>query len=158
MGGLSFLLIFPRIRRLSIIRQYSSPGDFINDRYNSKILILLITICLCIPQVLVLAVELYTLGIIIPSYTDDELTFYPVVIVSALLIIIFEICGGMRSVAYTDAVQSMVMIFIFISIPIVIGIQYGGFIGQVHSTCNLQYYILSYLIMSKGNECRRITV
>eukprot|EP01084_Bolivina_argentea_P194825 334359_1 len=132
MIGLSLLIIFPRLRRLSIIRQYESPGEFINDRFNSKLLCILVTLSLCIPQLLYIAIQLYSLGAIISNFTDNELSFYAITVVASVLILTFEILGGIRSVAYTDAVQAIVMILIFISIPIVIGIQtYGGFIGQV---------------------------
>ena len=129
--GISMLMIFPRIRRLSIKRNYESPGDFINDRYNSKLLCVLVTLCLCIPQFLYLAVQIYSLGAVLSSLTNNELSFYSIIIVATCLILLFEALGGMRSVAYTDAVQATVMIIIFLTIPIVIGVQYGGFIGMV---------------------------
>eukprot|EP01084_Bolivina_argentea_P132593 233997_1 len=130
-GSVSFLIIFPRIRRLSVERKYQSPGDFINDRFQSKPLSALIALCLCVPQLLYLGVQLFSLGIILSSLTNNQLSFYSIIIVSALLILVFEVFGGMRSVAYTDAVQSTIMILVFLAIPIVVAIQYGGFMGQV---------------------------
>ena len=46
---------------------------------------------------------------------------------------IFEAIGGMRSVAYTDAAQSAIMVFVFAAVPLVILNEYGGFIGQMAS-------------------------
>ena len=129
--GSSFALIFPRFRRLSVTRNYESPGDFIYDRYNSKLLCILVSLCLCIPQLLYLAVQIYSLGAVLSSLTNNELSFFSIIIVSSLLILIFEVFGGMRSVAYTDAVQASVMVIVFLAVPVVITIQYGGFIGQV---------------------------
>ncbi len=103
MIGVSLLIIFPRLRRVSVIRAYESPGDFINDRYNSKTLCVLVTLSLCIPQLLYIAVQLYSLGSILSSFTDNQLSFYAVITVASFLILIFEFLGGMRSVAYTDA-------------------------------------------------------
>ena len=36
MVGISFSIVNPRLRRLSIFRNYESPGDFIMDRNNDK--------------------------------------------------------------------------------------------------------------------------
>eukprot|EP01084_Bolivina_argentea_P132592 233995_1 len=137
MIGVSLLMIFPRLRRVSVIRLYESPGDFINDRYNSKLLCVLVTLSLCIPQLLYIAVQLYSLGSILSSFTDNELSFYAVISVASILILIFEFLGGMRSVAYTDTVQATVMILIFIAIPIVLGVKFGGFMGQVTNSEDL---------------------
>jgi len=130
--GLSILFVFPRIRRISVVRNYESPGDFINDRFNCyKPLCVLVSSCLCIPPLLDLAVNIYSLGVLLEYLTGGELTFYVVVIICTILILVFEALGGMRSVAYTDAVQATVMVFVFLAIPIVIGVHYGGFVGQV---------------------------
>ena len=131
--AISFLIIFPRIRRLSVFRNYESPGDFINDRYDNKLLCVLVSLCLCIPQLFYLAVQIFSLGAVISNLTNGELNFYAIILVATALILTFEAIGGMRSVAYTDAVQATVMIIIFLTIPIVIGVMYGGYVGQV---CN----------------------
>ena len=51
-------------------------------------------------------------------------------IVASLMIFIFEAVGGMRSVAYTDAVQATFMIIVFITMPIILGVLFGGYNGQ----------------------------
>ena len=129
--GFSFLLIFPRLRRISVIRNYDSPGDFIYDRYHSIWLRLFVTLSLCLPQLFYLAVQLHSLGSTISALTNGELDFYPIIIVSAIMMVLFEILGGLRSVAYTDAVQATFMVIVFIALPIVLAVLYGGFEGQV---------------------------
>jgi Na+/proline symporter len=39
---------------------------------------------------------------------------------------VFECIGGLNSVALTDSIQAVIMIFAFISIPIIIRLQFGG--------------------------------
>jgi Na+/proline symporter len=41
-------------------------------------------------------------------------------------ILIFECIGGLNSVALTDSIQAVIMIFAFISIPIIIKLNFGG--------------------------------
>merc|ERR1719295_1032425 len=45
--------------------------------------------------------------------------------------------GGMRSVAYTDAVEAVVMVSIFITMPTLLAVYYGGFAGQVNNSEDL---------------------
>lgn len=136
--GVSVLLIFPRLRRISVVRNYQSPGDFINDRFDSNLLQVLVTLSLCVPQLLYLAVQLHSLGTTLSDLTNGNLEFYGVIIVSSIMILIFEFLGGLRSVAYTDAVQAAFMIIVFITMPIVLSVLYnGGFTGMVVNSDDL---------------------
>eukprot|EP01083_Nonionella_stella_P142206 439539_1 len=136
--GISMLWLYPRLRRLSIVRGYLSPGDFIEDRFKSKALSILVALCMCVPQILYIGINLYSLGSVVDGLTGGELGFYPVVIASTIMILLFEGFGGMRSVAYTDAVEAVVMVAVFIIIPILMASLTGGFIGMVNNSQNLK--------------------
>eukprot|EP01084_Bolivina_argentea_P054149 99316_1 len=136
--SLGFLIIFPRLRRISMEREYTSPGDFVYDRYRSKIVQLICTLCLCVPQLLYITVQLHALGATLAFFTNGELPFNTVVVVAAILILILEALGGMRTVAYTDVVQASVMIIIFTCFPIVLAVMYhGGYAGMTVNTDEL---------------------
>ena len=129
---LSFLVLFPRLRRISMVRKYTSPGQFILDRFQCQPLSVLNTFCLCVPQLLYITVQFHALGETLQFFTNYELPFNAVVIVSAVLILLFEAFGGLRTVAYTDAVQASVMIVTFICVPVILAVMYhGGFAGMV---------------------------
>ena len=53
---------------------------------------------------------------------DPDLA-YPVIIIM-FLIIIFEWVGGLSSVAFTDSIQAVIMVFSFVAVPIVLATQY----------------------------------
>ena len=91
----------------------------------------LATISLCFPLVLYISVQFHSLGSLASQLTNGNLNFYAVVAVCVVLCLAFEFLGGMRSVAYTDAVESVVMIFIFVIIPIILLFRRGGFAGQL---------------------------
>lgn len=129
--GFTILALYPRLRSLSKLRNYESPGDFIMDRFGSTKLRVLSTISMCLPMVFYISVQFHSLGSLASQLTDGALDFYVVVIVSVVICLAFEFLGGMRSVAYTDAVESTVMIAIFVIVPLVILARRGGFGGQV---------------------------
>ena len=131
--GIGMTMLNPRLRRLSVVRNYESPGDFIMDRYNSVPMKWIATLSMCLPQVLYLAVQFHALASLLHTLTNDELSFNVMVPISMLLLLCFEYLGGMRSVAYTDAVQSTFMVLLFLVTPLAIAVKYGGFVGQVQS-------------------------
>jgi len=135
--GASMLWLYPRLRRLSIVHNFESPGDFIHYRYKSRTLSITVAILLCFPQILYIGVNLFSIGSTLESLTGGELSFYWVVVVCTIMILLFEALGGMRSVAYTDAVEAIVMLVIFVTVPCMIGGYYGGFGGQVNNSEDL---------------------
>merc|ERR1719410_590553 len=44
----SSLVLYPRLRRLAVLRKYRSPCDFIADRYRSELLTVLANLCACL--------------------------------------------------------------------------------------------------------------
>jgi Na+/proline symporter len=52
-------------------------------------------------------------------------SIYPVIIIM-VLILIFEWAGGLSSVVLTDAIQALIMVVSFVSIPIVLTKNFGG--------------------------------
>ena len=129
--GISMIALYPRLRRLSTLRKYVSPGDFIMDRFNTHRLRLMAVFAMCVPQLMYIAVQFHALGNLISELTGGAISFWLVAPVSAVMCLVYEYFGGMRSVAYTDAVEGAVMIAVFIIVPCAIAGKYGGFAGQV---------------------------
>ena len=129
--GISMIALYPRLRRLSTVRKYMSPGDFIMDRFNSNRLKLMAVFSMCVPQLMYIAVQFHALGNLISQLTAGAISFWLVAPVSAVMCLVYEYFGGMRSVAYTDAVEGAVMIAVFIIIPCAIAVKHGAFAGQV---------------------------
>jgi SSS family solute:Na+ symporter/sodium/pantothenate symporter len=151
--GLGMIALYPRLRTLSKMRNYESPGDFVMDRFPSKPLRLLCTISMCVPLVLYISVQFHSLGSLASQLTDGNLNFYAVVVVCVVICLSFEFLGGMRSVAYTDSVESVVMIIIFVIVPSMLLARHGGFAGQVafgdEECANSQ-------VLPSGNETQRV--
>ena len=87
----SMLIVFPRLRRLSIVRDHESPGDFIRDRYRSPSLSILIVFSLCLPMIIYIGTNIFAAGSILESLTDGELNFYWVVGGVTIIMLVFEV-------------------------------------------------------------------
>jgi len=137
---LGVLLLWPRLRPLSVSRGYYSPGHFIADRYNSRLLSFLMVFCLVIPQVIYLTVQIASLVLTVDAVTDGEIDGKYAAFVFSALILLYEILGGLKSVALTDViVQSVMMIASFLLIGPTFGYLYGGFTGVVPENCSSMF-------------------
>merc|ERR1712232_681599 len=58
----AMLLLYPRLRRLAVVRNYKSPNDFIADRYRTRRLCILCTICGYVPMVVYLTAQMVAFG------------------------------------------------------------------------------------------------
>lgn len=104
-----------------------TQGDFIGFRYQSKNLQVL-TACLglvcMIPYVMV---QLVAVGTILEVISNQAVPYWLGCLIGILLIVIYTSLGGMRSVAFTDVIQGMILLFSMIVGGIfIVGYFFGG--------------------------------
>ncbi len=124
--GTLFLLSYyaPRIWKLGKDRGYITPGDMISDRYGAivpKIMAIVVSIAL-IPYI---SVQLIGVALIIES--NSGISFMNGIFLAAILIAFWAFLGGLRGVAWTDAVQGVFMLVL--AILAVIWVYFSGFSG-----------------------------
>jgi len=129
--ALSFIVIGEKILILSKKRNYISPSDFIQDRYNSpflKKLFSMIMIIFTLPYI--------SLQAIASGKSLNSLIGIPY-LAGALLItgfvVTYVVLGGLRSIVWTDFFQGVLMIVFTLTAFIIIARKSGGFI-HVHET------------------------
>jgi len=122
----AYLIYAPKLHRLSKKRKFITIGDYIEYRYRSPVLTMFITIVCIITVGSYILTNLKAIGYIVESTTGGRVTFVQGIIALSLIMVIYETLGGMRSVAWTDAIQGILLIagclFIFCGIEY----QYGG--------------------------------
>lgn len=115
-----------RLRKVSQFRNHQSPADFITDRFQSQLLRYSVVFLQVLTSIIYLAAQVIALkGTFNSIFGLDPDTIYPVIIIMAL-ILAFECIGGLNSVAFTDSIQGIIMVFSFLAIPIIIAQNYGG--------------------------------
>ena len=128
MAGVSWGLLGTgfRLRKVSQIRNHQSPADFITDRFQSQLLRYTVVFLQILTALIYLAAQVISLKSTFNSIFElDPNAIYPVVVIM-ILILIFECIGGLNSVAFTDSIQGIIMVFSFIAIPILIAANYGS--------------------------------
>jgi Na+/proline symporter len=121
--------VIPRIRRLSIERNYTASNDFTTDRFNNRILSVVSTLCMAIPSLLRVTLQFYGLKKMIPVVTAGAMDEETTVWVVAIVIVCCESLGGLTSVSITDCVQSIVMLVSFLVLPW-IAVNQFGWVGE----------------------------
>jgi Na+/proline symporter len=126
MVGVASLIFAPRARRLSVVRNYDSPNDFVTDRFNNRFLTVMSSLLLTIPQVLYIVAQMYTLKRFIPILSNGMIDGETVAWFMAAVIYVCEAAGGYNAITLTDAVQSVLMVVALIMVPCTAVYWYGG--------------------------------
>jgi len=103
-------LVVPRLYRLARLNQFITPGDWIDFRFGSPRLSLLANVLLMIAISNYLLAQLMAMGHVVAGLSDQRIPYALGVVVLALVIIVYETLGGMRAVAWTDALQGLLLL------------------------------------------------
>ena len=123
--GLYFIYA-PKLHRLSKKNQFITLGDFINYRFNSLHLTSVISIISIIALGNYILTNLKAIGYIVEASTGGQVSFVFAIILLSFIMVVYETLGGMRSVAWTDMIQGILLLVGVMAIFVIINNQYGG--------------------------------
>jgi len=123
-GG--YLLYAPKLYPLAKKHGFITVGDFVHFRYNSNLLTYIIVGIGIFALSNYMLTNLKAIGYIINVVTDGSVGFAEGIIVMAFIMVIYETLGGMRSVAWTDAIQGILLFVGVLIIFVVVWMQYGS--------------------------------
>ncbi len=122
----AYLIYAPKLHLLSKKNKFITIGDYIEHRYRSPVLTMFITIVCILTVGSYILTNLKAIGYIVEATTGGRVTFVQGIIALSLIMVVYETLGGMRSVAWTDAIQGILLIAGCIFIFCGIEYQYGG--------------------------------
>ncbi|MFD1453846.1 MULTISPECIES: sodium:solute symporter family protein [Oceanobacillus] len=128
--GVSLIAFFgPRFWIVGKKYGYITPSEMIGDRYQSKAVAIAIAISNCLFLIPYSAVQLAGVGYLLQGVSNQQISFSSGVIIAVILAIIFAYIAGMRSVAWTDSLQSLFMIIGSTLVVLFLIHELGGFAG-----------------------------
>ncbi|MHC4996093.1 MAG: sodium:solute symporter family protein, partial [Planctomycetota bacterium] len=111
LSGASIYLLGSRIARVGRVKGYITPGDMVSDYYNSafalRLLTVLIGLLYAVPYVVM---QIKAGGILAAKLFEGENAFAIGATVLAAITMLYIMAGGMRSVAWTDTIQGLLLI------------------------------------------------
>ncbi len=121
-----YLLFAPRLYRLSRENDFLTPGDFIYHRYGSQVLRILVTLLMVYALCNFTLAQMRTLGTAFAGISQGRIPMWVGVVGLALVMLVYESLGGMRSVAWTDAIQGAMLLTGFVLLMILALTQFGS--------------------------------
>ncbi len=106
----AYLVFAPKLYRLSRQQQFVTAGDFLQYRYGSPVLVLLTSVIFLITLANYILTNLKAIGHLVESSTGGSVPFVPAIIAMSFIMVAYESLGGMRSVAWTDAIQGTLLL------------------------------------------------
>jgi SSS family solute:Na+ symporter/sodium/pantothenate symporter len=104
------MLYAPRLFRLARKFGYITPADYMYHRFGSHPLRVLSVLLLCWGLANYILEQLVAMGHAVESISGGRIGFMQGVLLLALVMLVYESLGGMRSVAWTDVVQGSLLL------------------------------------------------
>lgn len=129
---IGYLLYAPRMYARSQRRGYITPADYLRDRFGSEALSLLAVVLMILALCNYLLAQLMAMGRALQGMaaTEPELAYQFGVVVLALIMVIYGTLGGLRAVAWTDAIQGAVLAVGFALLFVMLQRHFGP-LGEV---------------------------
>jgi Na+/proline symporter len=109
-----FQLLVPRLRPAAVAHGFVSPGDWVRHRFRGErgrdALVVAVGALMAVALANFLLAQLVAMGHIAREMTGGLLPYWAGVVGLAGVILAYETLGGMRAVAWTDAVQGILMV------------------------------------------------
>jgi SSS family transporter len=105
-----YMVYAPRLFRLSRRFGYITPADYVYHRFGSHSLRVLSVALLCWGLANYVLEQLVAMGHAVEAVTGGRVGFMQGVLLLALVMLVYESLGGMRSVAWTDVVQGLLLL------------------------------------------------
>jgi len=123
-GG--YFIFAPRLYRLSNRRRFVTLGDFVQNRFSFRPLTVFIVLLGIFGLGNYVLTNLLALGKLAEVVSADRVNFNSAVIVLAIVMLIYETLGGMRSVAWTDVTQGIILLLSLGFIAFALFFHLGG--------------------------------
>ncbi len=137
--GVTLVLIFgPRFWLVGQKFGYVTPSEMLGDRYDHQGVSVVSALCSCVFLIPYAAVQLAGVGYLMSGMTDETIGFTSGTVLATILAIVFSLVAGLRSVAWTDSLQAVVMMISATLVVVFVVHRLGG-IGTFFETVRQEH-------------------
>ncbi len=131
----SYIALFPIIAHFTMnkvwllnhMRGYTTPADFYDDRFKSPLLRVILALVFLASSFPYIASVLISIGQAAGVATGGQMNYRAVILIVGIVITIYVMLGGMKSVAMTDTIQGLIFIsLLWIIACACLGIGFNG--------------------------------
>jgi Na+/proline symporter len=124
-----YLLFAPSLHLLSSRYGYVTPSDWVRHRFQDRRLAFLVALIMAVSLLNYLYAQFLAMGHMAYRMSDGQVPFWVGVVGLAGVIGLYETLGGMRSVAWTDVVQGLML---FLGLLLVLAIAWPAAVSLEH--------------------------
>ncbi|MBS3790778.1 MAG: sodium:solute symporter family protein [Candidatus Thermoplasmatota archaeon] len=124
--ALSFYIIGRRVWVLGREKGYITPPELIGGETNSHTLRMLYVGVMVIFTLPYLAIQPMSAGYVLSALTNGAIPYFYGAVFLTVFIIVYVLLGGMRTIAWTDVLQGVMIIFLLLTAVIVLAYNLGG--------------------------------
>lgn len=106
---------------------YLTPSEMLGDRYASRGVAVVAALASCVFLIPYSAVQLAGIGYLLSGVTDGGISFTVGTLIATALAVTFALVAGIRSVAWTDALQVLIMLVTATVAVLLVVNSLGGF-------------------------------
>ncbi|MEM1203128.1 MAG: sodium:solute symporter family protein [Acidobacteriota bacterium] len=114
-----YLLFVPQLFREARRGRYLTPTDYLTDRFRSPFLSYTSAVIFAVTLCNFLLAQLMALGHAVAGLTDGRVPYAAGVLGGMVVIFVYEWLGGLRAVAWTDALQGLILM---VGLALVVGL------------------------------------
>ena len=132
-----YLLFAPRLQQVARNHLLITPPDYVFLRFPSPALRLIVSLCMIFALANYTLAQLKVMGHAVVGLSGGQISPLQGVLILAVIMLVYENLGGLRSVAWTDAIQGLLLLLGFGLILFMIERQLGGLapaLAQVSET------------------------
>ncbi|WP_017556079.1 sodium:solute symporter family protein [Nocardiopsis baichengensis] len=132
--AVGYILLFfvgPRIWRLGRERGYLTQGDFLADRYGSRVLGAVSAVFALLFLFPYLQLQITGLGLVLELVTGDAASGAVSMAAGTVLVVVFVLWAGVRGVVTTAYFKDAVTLVVITALAVVVPIHYAGGLGNV---------------------------
>lgn len=136
-GSISYAIYFflgPRINRLGKSMHYISQPDYLEDRYGSKALGILVAVVGVVFIIPYLQLQIMGSGLIVQLASGGAISWQTAVLISFIAAVIFVYVSGLRGIGWTNFMQAIIMLVGMGSVGFLISNHYFGGVGKMFET------------------------
>lgn len=123
---IAYLIFAPRLHRISHQQNFITPGDYIYHRFGSHALRIAVTLIMVYVLCNFTLAQMKTLGTAFAGISQGRIPMWVGVVGLALIMLVYESLGGMRSVAWTDVIQGGILMIGFVLLMFLAFTQMGN--------------------------------
>ncbi|MCP4482692.1 MAG: sodium:solute symporter family protein [bacterium] len=138
----AYLMYAPKLYKISRREGLITIGDYLNFRFKSPLLSNIAVLIVVFVLSSYILTNLKAIGYVIEMVSGGAISFVWAIIGASIIMLVYETLGGMRSVAWTDVLQGVILMIGCIVLFLVIIMQYGNLEAASEVLKNSQPHIL----------------